>query len=61
MTNKLTYQHRKLCSWQNRKDCDPSGVDILFGLPSGGVASLNPRLMARTPPGFLKAPATTCV
>ncbi|MEI7866610.1 MAG: hypothetical protein WCI11_01865 [Candidatus Methylumidiphilus sp.] len=30
----------------HRKDYDPFGVDILFGLPSGGVASLNPRLMA---------------
>ncbi|MCX7111790.1 MAG: hypothetical protein NTX45_17015 [Proteobacteria bacterium] len=25
-----------------RKDCDPSGVDILFGLPSGGVAGAQP-------------------
>ena len=26
----------------HRKNYDPSGVDIFFGLPSGGVASLNP-------------------
>ncbi len=25
-----------------RKDCDPSCVDILFGLPSGGVAGAQP-------------------
>ena len=32
--------------------CDPSGIDRAFLRASGGVASLNPRLMAGIPSGW---------
>jgi len=38
-----------------RNNCDPSRVGTLSPL-SGGVAALNPRLMAKTPPGLNSSP-----
>ena len=40
-----------ICSPNHCDCCDPSRVEQLFSLLSGGVASLNPRLMARNPSG----------
>jgi hypothetical protein len=34
--------------------CDPSGVDLAFSFLTGGIATLNHRLIAWTPPASFK-------
>ncbi len=44
------FSEERLGSWADC--CDPSGVVVLFSALSGGVASLNPRLIAGNPTGL---------
>src|SRR5262245_55297029 len=57
-------RRRKLCDRNGDcpvTSCDPSGVEFQIAQHlTGGIASLNPRLMAGTPAGVLRNRRTSC-